>query len=62
VLTSTEDRASMLLLMQGQRGVAPNPRTITATVKVEFVKSGDGKWQVAGLSVLAKPKPAGGGQ
>jgi Mce-associated membrane protein len=62
VLTSTTHDATMLLLMQGQRGVAPNERTITATVRVGFTKSGDGKWQVAALSVLAKPKPAGGGQ
>jgi Mce-associated membrane protein len=62
VLTSTEHDATMLLLMQGQRGVAPNERTITATVRVSFEKSGDGEWMVGGLSVLAKPKPAGGGQ
>jgi Mce-associated membrane protein len=44
VLTSTDRDATMLLLMQGQRGVAPNERTITATVRVGFTKSGDGKW------------------
>ena len=60
VLSSTEHDATMLILMQGQRGVAPNMRTITATVKVNFQKSGDGKWQVGALSVLAKPKPGGG--
>jgi Mce-associated membrane protein len=62
VLTSTEHDATMLLLMQGQRGIAPNQRTITATVKVGFEKSGDGQWKVAALSVLAKPAPSGGGQ
>jgi Mce-associated membrane protein len=62
VLTSTEHDATMLLLMQGQRGTAPNQRTITATVKVGFEKSGDGQWKVAALSVLAKPAPSGGGQ
>jgi Mce-associated membrane protein len=60
VLSSTEHDATMLILMQGQRGVAPNMRTITATVKVNFQKSGDGKWQVGALSVLAKPKSGGG--
>ena len=60
VLSSTEHDATMLILMQGQRGVAPNIRTITATVKVNFQKSGDGKWQVGALSVLAKPKSGGG--
>jgi Mce-associated membrane protein len=62
VLTSTEYDATMLLLMQGQRGTAPNQRTITATVKVGFEKSGDGQWKVAALSVLAKPAPSAGGQ
>jgi Mce-associated membrane protein len=59
VLSSTEHDATMLILMQGQRGVAPNMRTITATVKVNFQKSG-GMWQVGALSVLAKPKSGGG--
>ena len=36
VLTNTRDRAEMLLLMQGQRGEAPNQRLITATVQVNF--------------------------
>jgi Mce-associated membrane protein len=59
VLTNTRDRAAMLLLMQGQRGEAPKQRLITATVRVEFEKSPAGQWQVASLSVLAKPNPAG---
>ncbi len=62
VLTSTDHDATMLILMQGQRGVPPKPRTITATVKVNFQKSADGSWRVAALNVLAKPKPSGGGQ
>ena len=59
VLTNTRDRAAMLLLMQGQRGEAPNQRLITATVQVNFERVGRGQWQVANLSVLAKPNPAG---
>ena len=59
VLTNTRDRAAMLLLMQGQRGEAPNQRLITATVRVNFERSASGQWQVAELSVLAKPNPAG---
>jgi Mce-associated membrane protein len=62
VLTSTDHDATMLLLMQGQRGTAPDQRTITATVKVGFEKSGDGGWKVAALSVLTKPAPGGGGK
>jgi Mce-associated membrane protein len=50
------DRASMLLAMQGQRGTNPEElRFITATVRAEFEKSGDGKWRVANLTVLKKP-------
>ncbi len=59
VLTNTSDRAVMLLLMQGQRGEAPNQRLITATVRVNFERSAGGQWQVADLSVLAKPNPGG---
>jgi Mce-associated membrane protein len=59
VLTNTRDRAVMLLLMQGQRGEAPKQRLITATVRVSFERSSSGQWQVASLSVLAKPNPAG---
>lgn len=59
VLTNTRDHAEMLLLMQGQRGEAPKQRLITATVQVAFERSASGQWQVANLSVLAKPNPAG---
>ncbi|WP_413642738.1 RDD family protein [Mycobacterium sp. RTGN5] len=59
VLTNTRDRAEMLLLMQGQRGEAPKQRMITATVQVSFERSASGQWQVANLSVLAKPNTAG---
>ena len=59
VLTNTADRAVMLLLMQGQRGEVPKQRLITATVRVDFERSAAGAWQVANLSVLAKPNPAG---
>ncbi|MGK2854984.1 MAG: RDD family protein [Microbacteriaceae bacterium] len=57
----TTDSVSMLLAMQGQRGSDPNAmRFITATVRADFVKTGD-KWQVQNLSVLTKPYAAGGG-
>lgn len=59
VLTNTRDKAAMLILMQGQRGEAPKQRLITATVQVNLERSGSGQWQVAGLSVLAKPNPGG---
>ena len=58
VLTNTENRAVMLLLMQGQRGAAPKQRLITATVQADFEKSANGQWQISNLSVLAKPNPA----
>lgn len=62
VLSASADRATMLLLMQGQRGTAPQQRFITATVRVDFEKSADGQWRVANLSVLAKPHPNGSGK
>ncbi|HYZ69364.1 MAG TPA: RDD family protein, partial [Mycobacterium sp.] len=51
------DQASMLIALQGQRGSDPKElKFITATVRVEFNKSRDGKWQVANLTVLKKPQ------
>lgn len=61
VLNATADTAAMLLLMQGQRGDGPNPRSITATVRVNFDRGGDGQWRVDNLTVLAKPKQNGAG-
>lgn len=56
VLSAAPEQASMLLAMQGQRGTTPQDlRFITATVRVDFDKSSDGKWRVASLSVLKKP-------
>ncbi|MDO3401174.1 RDD family protein [Mycolicibacterium neoaurum] len=52
----TTTTASMLLAMQGQRGSNPGAmRFITATVRVDFVKSGE-QWQVQNLSVLTRPQ------
>jgi Mce-associated membrane protein len=60
VLSVSADRASMLLAMQGQRGSDPKDlRFITATVRVNFEKSGDGHWHVADLTVLKKPQLVG---
>lgn len=57
VLTNTADRGTMLLALQGQRGVPPEQRFITATVRVDFEKT-DGQWRIAGLTVLASPQRA----
>jgi Mce-associated membrane protein len=60
VLSASPDRASLLLAMQGQRGTNPKDlRFITATVRVEFEKSGDGQWRVANLTVLKRPNLQG---
>lgn len=56
VLSSSQDRAAMLLLLQGQRGVAPTQRFVTASVRAEYEKQG-GRWLVSNLTVLASPKP-----
>ena len=56
LLRGVPEQASMLLAMQGQRGTDPkNLRFITATVRVDFEKSGAGQWRVANLTVLKKP-------
>jgi Mce-associated membrane protein len=49
--------------MQGQRGAdASQLKFITATVRVDFDKSADGKWRVANLIVLKKPQMNQAGQ
>lgn len=60
VVSASEDRATMLLLMQGQRGTAPKQRFITASLRVGFARSAAGQWQVSDLTVLTPPKPAQG--
>ncbi|MCV7429246.1 RDD family protein [Mycobacterium montefiorense] len=60
--SASPDRATMLLFMQGRRGAAPEERYITATVRVQFAKDGDGHWRVDNLTVLTKPKPPGNGK
>ncbi|MED5815607.1 RDD family protein [Mycolicibacterium sp. 050232] len=58
----TEDAASMLVALQGQRGTNPQElKFITATVRVEFQKSDD-HWLVDNLTVLKRPVLNGGGQ
>ena len=57
VLSADSDRATMLLLLQGQRGAEPQQRFITASLRVGFAKSGSGQWQVSELLVLTPPKP-----
>lgn len=52
--------ATMLMAMQGQRGADPKTlKFITATVQVDFDKSG-GQWRVANLTVITRPLPGGG--
>jgi Mce-associated membrane protein len=63
VLSATSNQAAMLIAMQGQRGTDPEDlKFITATLRVEFEKSGDGQWKVANLIVLKKPQMNAGGQ
>lgn len=56
------DRATMLLFMQGRRGIGPEQRYISATVRVNFTKGGGNAWRVDDLNVLTKPKQPGGGK
>ncbi len=63
VLSATPEHASMLMAMQGQRGIDPSQlKFITATVRVDFDKSRDGQWRVANLIVLKKPQMNQAGQ
>lgn len=56
------DHATMLLFMQGQRGLPPGERYISATVRVTFAKGADARWRVDDLTVLTKPGPVGHGK
>lgn len=61
VLSATPEHASMLLAMQGQRGLDPKDlKFITATVRADFDKSRDGRWRVNNLVVLKKPQMQAG--
>ena len=62
VLSNSKDRATMLLLLQGQRGIERAQRFITASVRAGFEKSGSGQWQVSELTVLTAPSSDGGGR
>jgi uncharacterized RDD family membrane protein YckC len=62
VQSATPDRATMLLFLRGRRGVGPDERGISATVRVEFAKGADQHWRVDDLTVLTKPKPPGNGK
>lgn len=57
VLSAQPRRATMLLFLQGHRGEGNDERYITATVRVSFVNSGNGRWLVDDLAVVTKPKP-----
>lgn len=59
VLSASRNDGLMLILLQGQRGAAPQQRLITATVRVKFQRSDAGQWQVSDLTVLARPNNGG---
>ncbi|PND54535.1 hypothetical protein CRM90_27485 [Mycobacterium sp. ENV421] len=58
VLSATDDRATMLVFLQGQRGAPPDQRYITASVRATFVKAGSLGWRVDDVAVITKPQPA----
>lgn len=55
VLSSSADRATMLLLLQGARGSAPTQRFITASVRADYLKA-SGRWLIDNLTVLTPPE------
>jgi Mce-associated membrane protein len=53
---ASTERATMLIFLQGQRQAQQQDlRFITATARVNFEKSRDGKWLVSDLTVLQQP-------
>jgi Mce-associated membrane protein len=63
VLSSEENKATMLVFLQGQRQAQQQEvKFITATARVGFAKSPDGKWRVSDLTVLPGPVLNRGGQ
>lgn len=60
VLSASPDRASMLVMLQGQRLASQQQQQfISATVRVTFEMSRAGQWRVAAMDVLTKPYPRG---
>lgn len=53
VLAATPDRATMLMFLQGRRGVPPGQRYLAASVRATFVKPVAAQWRVDDLAVLA---------
>ncbi|MBV8965402.1 MAG: RDD family protein, partial [Mycobacteriaceae bacterium] len=63
VLSADTGKATMLVFLQGQRQAQQQEvKFITATARVTFVKSPDGKWRVSELTVLPAPLLSKGGQ
>lgn len=63
VLSVDTTNATMLLFLQGQRQAQQQDvKFITATARVTFAKSADGKWRVSDLTVLPAPVLGKGGQ
>jgi outer membrane biosynthesis protein TonB len=48
----------MLMLLQGQRGAEPNQRFVTASLRVDFEKTGPDEWKLSNLMVLSSPRSA----
>jgi Mce-associated membrane protein len=56
VLSASADRATVLMLLQGQRGTQPNQRFVTASVRADFEKAGPQDWKLSNLTVLSAPR------
>jgi len=63
VVSAGTDKATMLVFLQGQRQAQQQEvKFITATARVAFTKSADGKWRVSDLTVLPGPALNRGGK
>lgn len=62
VLTATPERATMLLFLQGERGMPPNQRYLTASVRATFVETGRAGWLVDNITAVTAPQPIEAGR
>lgn len=56
VLSATRDRVTMLLFLQGERGMPPHQRYLTASVRAIFVAAGSSGWRVDDISLATEPR------
>ncbi|OFB35829.1 hypothetical protein BA059_27155 [Mycolicibacterium sp. (ex Dasyatis americana)] len=56
VLAAKPGEVTMLLFLEGERGVNPGKRYLSASVRAVFVESGSGEWRIDHLDVVTAPQ------